>query len=101
MYRFYLLLKNLVVKAYFAIKNNCSRYNFSVQVLTVAIEIFTVNLPSGAPNVTERASQKTGNSLTVSKRTERHNMRDSDGTENSPIQPIAGRKEQKQDGHHC
>jgi len=24
----------------------------------VAIKIFTVNLPSGAPNVTERASQK-------------------------------------------
>ena len=60
----------------------------------------TVNFSLVAPNVTERVSKKII-ILTSSEGTERKNMRDRDGTENSPIKPIAGRKEQKQDGQHC
>jgi hypothetical protein len=72
---------------------------YTVQGLTVTIKMITVNFSLTTPNVKEMASQKTRTFLTGSKRTER--QRDRDGTENSPIQPIAGRQEQKQDGHHC
>ena len=81
--------------------DNRSMYIFIVIGLTVTIKMITVNFPLVTPNVTERESQKIRTFLTASKRTERQNMRDSDGTENSPIKPIAGRQEQKQDGHHC
>ena len=64
-------------------------------------KIITVKFPLGTPNVTERESQKTRTTLAVSERTERQRMRDRDGTENLLIKPIAGRKEQKQDRHHC
>jgi hypothetical protein len=76
-------------------------YNFMVLGLTVTIKMITVNFPLVTPNVTERESQKIRTYLTGSKSTERQNMRDSDDTENSPIKPIADRKKQKQDGHHC
>jgi len=81
--------------------DNRSMYIFIVIGLTVTIKMITVNFPLVTPNVTERESQKIRTFLTASKRRERQNMRDSDGTENSPIKPIAVRQEQKQDGHHC
>ena len=69
--------------------------------MAVTIKMITVNLPLGTPNVTERESQR-GKSFPDRLYTYRkQNVRDRDGTENSPIQPIAGRQEQKQDGHHC
>jgi hypothetical protein len=77
-------------------------YSFIVIGLAVTIKMITVNLPLVTSNVTERESlKKTRTFLTGSKSTERQNMRDSDGTENSPIKPIADRQEQKQDGQHC
>jgi len=63
--------------------------------------MITVNFPLATPNITDTESQKIRIFLTVSKRTERQKMRDRNGKENSPIKPIACRKEQKQDGHHC
>jgi hypothetical protein len=76
-------------------------YIFIVIGLTVTIKMITVNLPLVTPIVTERESKKVRTFLTALKRKEGQNMRDSDGTGNSPIKPIAGRQEQKQYGHHC
>ena len=62
--------------------------------------MITVNFRLVTPNLNGTESQKTINFLTVSKRAERQNMRNRHGKENSPIKPIACRKEHKQDGHH-
>jgi len=64
-YRFWLVLENLVLQTYFAFRErqlhlftNRSRYNFSVQALAVTTEMITVNFPLATPNVTERERLK-------------------------------------------
>ena len=66
----------------------------------MTIKIITVYLPLGTPNVTEKESQRQELCCPVLN-VQKQSMRDRDGTENSPIKPITGRKEQKQDGQHC
>ena len=62
--------------------------------------MITVNFPLETPNVTKKEAQNDKN-FPDRFLTYRKAEYDSDGTGNSPVKPIAVRKEQKQDGHHC
>jgi hypothetical protein len=96
-----------MLMVYFAFKErqrhfltNRRRYNFSVQALAVTIKMITVNFPLATPNVTEKETRKDKN-FPYTFLTYRKAEYNRDCTGNSPIKPTAGRKEQKQDGHHC